>query len=274
MRFFNYYSGNNVKVGFEENKTKYKLPFDYDMTELIENFDEIKDKIKPENSEEIKSEIKYAPAVLNPQKILCTGLNYADHTNELHEEKLTLPTIFGKYNNALSAHGDVITLPYAGGKYDYEAELTIVIGKKCKDVAAMAADEYIFGYTAGNDMSVREVQKATTQWLLGKSFDKFAPLGPVIVTRDSIDVTNLKIQSRVNGEIRQNSNTNNMIFTPQELVAHISKYMTLLPGDVILTGTPAGVIAGYPEDKQIWLKSGDKVEIEIENIGTLTTFLK
>ena len=274
MRFFNYYCEGKIKAGFEENGKKYKLPFDFDTQELIENFELFKDKISAGPCDEISEKIKYAPAVLNPQKILCTGLNYVDHTSELKEEKLSVPTIFGKYNNALSAHEEVISLPYKGGHYDYEAELAIIIGKTCKNASAKEAEDCIFGYTAGNDMSVREIQNSTTQWFLGKNFDKFAPLGPSVVTRDSIDVSNLKIQSFVNGKLRQNSTTANMIFSCPEIVSHISKYMTLLPADVILTGTPAGVIAGYPKDRQIWLQSGDKVDIVIENIGTLTTFLK
>ncbi|MBO4897499.1 MAG: fumarylacetoacetate hydrolase family protein [Clostridia bacterium] len=274
MRIFNYYREGKPVAGFELNQKKHKLPFETTTDEVIKNYEQIKKELNPDKCEEILGEIKYAPAVLFPQKILCIGLNYSDHADELREQKLTVPTVFGKFNNALSAHEEEVKLPYAGGKYDYEAELTVVIGKECNNITKDTADEYIFGYTVGNDMSVREVQKATTQWILGKSFDKFAPLGPSIVTKDSIDVSSLTIQSRVNGELRQNSNTKNMIFTCAEIVSHIAQYMTLLPGDVILTGTPAGVIAGYPEDKQIWLKSGDRVDIEIENIGTLTTFLK
>ena len=204
MRIFNFYDDGKTVAGFEIEQKKYKPSFDITTDDIIKNYSSIKNRLNPEESTEINGKTKYAPAVLCPQKILCIGLNYSEHADELREEKLTVPTVFGKYNNALSAHEEEVTLPYEGGKYDYEAELTIVIGKECKNISKENAAEYIFGYTVGNDMSVREVQKATTQWILGKSFDKFAPVGPSIVTCDSIDVSSLNIQSRVNGEIRQN----------------------------------------------------------------------
>ena len=272
MIFFSYYENDIVKFGVFENGEHFCLTDIKDISEIFEIYGKTPEKLL-ENRRRIEGEIKFAPAVQNPQKILCVGLNYENHIGEMKHKKLEVPTIFGKYSNALSAHGEKIKLPYEGGHYDYEAELVAVIGKECRNVSAKEAEKYIFGYTCGNDLSVREIQKRTSQWLLGKSFDKFAPLGPYIVTADSVDISNLAIKSYVNGSVRQDARTSDMIFGCAEIVSHVSGYMTLLPGDVIYTGTPGGVILGKPENEQKWLESGDRVDIEIENIGKLTTYL-
>lgn len=217
--------------------------------------------------------IHFAPAVTAPEKILCVGLNYAAHAKESHMELPKYPTLFSKFNNALLGHKEAIRLPETAEKYDYEAELVIVIGKEARQVSKEEAPDYIFGYTAGNDFSARDLQLRTTQWIMGKSFDGFAPLGPYIVPAREINANQLQIQSYVNGTLRQNSNTSDLIFDPATIVSYISQYMTLKPGDVIYTGTPSGVILGYPEDKQVWLKPGDTVTIKIEGIGELTNTL-
>lgn len=150
----------------------------------------------------------------------------------------------------------------------------VVIGKKCKDVSEEEALQYVFGYTCGNDFSTRDLQFTRgNQWILSKNLDGFAPMGPCVVTADSIDATSLQVCSRVNGELRQNGNTRDMIFSTAQLIADISHHMTLMPGDVIFTGTPHGVMQGYPKDQKNWLKPGDVVEIIVENIGTLTNTL-
>ena len=217
--------------------------------------------------------IHFAPAVTAPEKILCVGLNYAAHAKESHMELPKYPTLFSKFSNALLGHKEAIRLPETAEKYDYEAELVIVIGKEARQVSKEEAPDYIFGYTAGNDFSARDLQLRTTQWIMGKSFDGFAPLGPYIVPAREINANQLQIQSYVNGTLRQNSNTSDLIFDPATSVSYISQYMTLKPGDVIYTGTPSGVILGYPEDKQVWLKPGDTVTIKIEGIGELTNTL-
>lgn len=165
-------------------------------------------------------------------------------------------------------------MPESAEKFDYEAELVIIIGKEARNVSKEEALSYVFGYTIGNDFSARDLQMRTGQWLLGKTCDGFAPIGPYITTADEINPNNLKVQCKVNNEIRQSANTRDMIFDCATIISYVSKHMTLKPGDIIFTGTPSGVILGYPEDKQSWLKSGDEIKINIENLGTLVNVLK
>lgn len=221
-----------------------------------------------------ENEVTYAPCVLNPQKIICVGLNYLSHSKECKMDIPEYPVLFSKFNNALSAHNQAIKLPKSAEKFDYEAELVIIIGKEAYDVAVENAMEYVFGYTVGNDFSARDLQMRTGQWLLGKTCDGFAPIGPVIVTADEINPDNLDVQCIVNGEVRQHANTSDMIFSCAEIISYISKHMTLLPGDIIFTGTPSGVILGHEKGTRSWLKSGDKVEVIIENIGSLVNILE
>lgn len=221
-----------------------------------------------------KEEIVYAPCIANPEKILCVGLNYKSHIEEAFEDIPKEPVLFGKFNNALSAHKEKIELPKIAKNFDYEAELVIIIGREASNVSAQEAPDYMFGYTAGNDFSARDLQFKSAQWLIGKTCDGFAPIGPVVVTADEIDAQNLAIRCEVNGEVRQSSNTSLMIFTCAEIVSYASKCMTLKPGDIIFTGTPKGVILGYPKEKQVWLKTGDHVVVEIEGIGRLENTLR
>ncbi|NLL18786.1 MAG: fumarylacetoacetate hydrolase family protein [Clostridia bacterium] len=216
-----------------------------------------------------EDKIVYAPCITNPEKILCVGLNYREHARETKAEIPEWPILFSKFNNALAAHKQVISLPKTAEKFDYEAELVIVIGKEASNVSKEDAPSYVFGYTCGNDLSARDLQLRSGQWLLGKTCDGFAPVGPYIVTADEIDPNNLEICCEVNGSIRQSSNTGDMIFDCATIVSYASQYMTLKPGDLIFTGTPSGVILGYPKDKRQWLKPGDEVRVTIEKIGTL-----
>lgn len=214
--------------------------------------------------------VTFAPGLTNPEKILCVGLNYLNHIEEAKNVDIPdKPVLFNKFNNALAAHQENIPIPKVGEQFDYEAELVIVIGKEAFDVSEEEALSYVFGYSVGNDLSVRDLQFTSSQWLLGKSLNKFAPVGPYIVTADEIDPTNLDISFKRNGETVQSSNTKHMIFNCSTIISYVSKHMTLKPGDLIFTGTPEGVIIGYPEEQQVWLKSGDKLEVIIENIGTL-----
>lgn len=221
-----------------------------------------------------KEEIHYAPVVTNPEKIVCVGLNYIDHAKESKMDIPTSPVIFSKFNNALSAHLDYILIPEGAKQIDYEAELVVVIGKEAKNVSKEEALSYVFGYTIGNDVSARDLQFRTGQWLLGKSPDGFAPVGPFVVTSDEMDPYNLNIECRINGEIRQKANTRDMIFDCATLVSYLSTYMTLKPGDLIFTGTPDGVILGYAKDQQVWLKPGDEMVVSIEKLGELKNVLK
>ncbi|MEL3959203.1 fumarylacetoacetate hydrolase family protein [Caldifermentibacillus hisashii] len=221
-----------------------------------------------------KEEIHYAPVVTNPEKIVCVGLNYIDHAKESKMDIPTSPVIFSKFNNTLSAHLDYIPIPEGAKQIDYEAELVVVIGKEAKNVSKEEALSYVFGYTIGNDVSARDLQFRTGQWLLGKSPDGFAPVGPFVVTSDEINPNNLNIECRINGEIRQKANTRDMIFDCATLVSYLSTYMTLKPGDLIFTGTPDGVILGYAKDQQVWLKPGDEMVVSIEKLGELKNVLK
>lgn len=217
--------------------------------------------------------VVYAPCVTRPEKIICVGLNYISHRDECDIEVPEAPVLFSKFNNALAAHRETISLPQAAVKFDYEAELVIVIGKQAVDVPVKEALSHVFGYTVGNDLSARDLQFRTGQWLLGKTCDQFAPIGPCLVTADELDPQNLDISCRVNGTVRQSANTRDMIFDCATIISYLSKHMTLKPGDLIFSGTPGGVILGYPEDEQHWLTSGDKISVTIEKIGTLENTL-
>lgn len=219
--------------------------------------------------------LHFAPCVPETKKILCVGLNYKKHADECGMAYPPSPLLFSKFDNALAAHQEDIPLPAKSEQVDYEAELAIVIGKEAKQVTEQEALSYVYGYCNANDLSARDLQFKTSQWLLGKTCDKFSPLGPYLVSRDEVRNPNqLAIRSIVNGEVRQNSNTSDMIFNCEEIISYISQHMTLYPGDVILTGTPEGVITGYPVDERVWLKAGDVVTIEVEKLGRLTNILK
>ncbi|MUT67622.1 fumarylacetoacetate hydrolase family protein [Paenibacillus sp. NEAU-GSW1] len=215
--------------------------------------------------------LTFAPCISEPGKLICIGLNYRKHAEETNMPIPAFPILFNKFSNALAAHGEDIPLPRSTNKVDYEAELAIVIGKTAKYVSKEEALEYVFGYCAANDLSARDLQTRTSQWLAGKSCDKFAPIGPYVVTKEEAgDPNALSITCTVNGEVRQSSNTSDMIFDCAELVSYVSQCMTLSPGDIILTGTPEGVVFGYPPEKQLYLQPGDVVTVEIERLGALT----
>jgi len=214
--------------------------------------------------------LKFGPCVPNPGKIICVGLNYRKHAEETGAAVPEHPILFNKFSNAIAANGADVPLPKYSSKIDYEAELGIVIGKRTQDVSREQALNYVFGYCNANDLSARDLQVRTSQWMLGKSLDFFLPLGPYLVTADEIENPNdLNIRCLVNGEVRQNSNTSDMIFRCDEIISYVSKYMTLEPGDIILTGTPEGVVLGYPETEQVYLRDGDTVAVEVEKLGIL-----
>ena len=211
-----------------------------------------------------------APAVTGGEKILCIGLNYRQHAKECNLPMPKAPVLFNKFPNALAADGESIYLDPRYVEYDYEAELVAIIGREARNVSVEDALDYVFGYTCGNDLSTRDLQFVrSSQWLLSKTFDGFAPLGPCVVTADSIDPNNLNISSVVNGELRQNSNTSDMVFSTAQIIADLSSHFALKPGDLIFTGTPQGVMHGYPKDQKRRLKPGDQVDVVIENLGTL-----
>ncbi|MFE4240067.1 fumarylacetoacetate hydrolase family protein [Peribacillus butanolivorans] len=219
------------------------------------------------------SEVKFFPPIAQPEKIICVGLNYIDHCKETGMEPPASPVIFSKYANAIVGQNDVIEIPINSKEVDFEAELAIVIGKKAKNVSEEEANDYVFGYTIMNDISARDLQFQDGQWSRGKTADTFAPIGPVVVTHDEVgDPHELAISLELNGEMMQDSNTSNLIFTVLQIISFLSQSMTLKPGDLIATGTPPGV--GMGRNPKVWLKNGDRMNVSIERIGTLSNHVK
>jgi 2-keto-4-pentenoate hydratase/2-oxohepta-3-ene-1,7-dioic acid hydratase in catechol pathway len=218
-------------------------------------------------------ELRLGPPIPDPDKILCMGLNYRDHAEETGLPLPTVPLFFAKFRNSLIGPHDAIVLPAASDQVDYEAELAVVIGRRCRDVPVEQALSSVAGAMAFNDVSARDLQFEVSQWTTGKAIDTFAPCGPALVTLDQLpDLQALGIRARVNGQTLQDANTSLMVFGVAESVAFLSRVMTLEPGDIIATGTPAGV--GMGRDPQVWLRDGDVVEIEIDEIGTLRNPLR
>jgi len=218
-----------------------------------------------------EDKVEFGPCVTNPEKIICIGLNYRKHAAETGQPVPALPILFNKYNTALNSHRGVIRVSQeAAEKFDYEVELVIVMGKVARGVSEADALSHVFGYATGNDFTARDLQSRSSQWMLGKTLDGFGPVGPYLVGADLVpDPNALKIECRVNGEVRQSSNTADMVFNCASLVSYISRHFTLKPGDIIFTGTPEGVISGYPKDRQVWLKAGDRLTSTIEKLGML-----
>src|SRR5437016_8179741 len=218
-----------------------------------------------------ESTVEFGPVVTRPEKIVCVGLNYRHHAQEIGVPIPKQPVLFSKFNTALHPHGKPLRLPVEiASKFDYEVELVIVMGREARNVSETDALSFVAGYSTGNDFSARELQLDTGgQWMLGKTPDHFAPVGPNLVTADQVNPDNLKIECRVNGQTRQSSNTNDFIFNSRKMISYISRYITLKPGDIIFTGTPEGVILGHPKEKQVWLKPGDTVACSVEKLGEL-----
>lgn len=217
--------------------------------------------------------LQLGPCVPNPGKILCVGLNYRRHAAESGQAAPQTPVLFSKFSNSLAAPGEAIPLPANAEQYDYEVELGVIMGRQARYVSEADALDYVFGYCTVNDLSARELQTRTSQWLLGKTLDKFLPLGPYLATADEVgDPQSLYLKTWVNGNLRQNSNTADMIFSVAQIISYASQYLTLNPGDVIITGTPEGVILGMKE--KVWLKAGDEVTVEVEKLGKLSNVMK
>jgi acylpyruvate hydrolase len=213
--------------------------------------------------------LDYAPLVPAPEKILCVGQNYRDHIAEMGNEPPAYPTVFAKFAPSLVGAYDEIVLPAASDAVDYEAELGVVIGTRTRHVDEARALDAVQGYICVNDVSARDLQFADGQWTRGKSPDTFCPVGPRLVPREEIDDPQaLAVRCTVNGQVLQDSSTANMIFSVAEIIAYISRTITLEPGDLIATGTPAGV--GVFRDPKILLQDGDEVSVEVEGLGTLT----
>ena len=236
-------------------------------------YDEIKNKIDDLPYEDNISKYKLLPPIPNPNKIICLAFNYIDHAKEQGLQAPEDPALVIKPRTTLNSTNSDIVCPDFVTQLDYEVELAMIIGKDCKNVNVNDAFDMIFGYMIFNDVSARDIQFKDKQFTRGKSFDSFAPCGPWITTKDEIkEVQNLKLTTKINGEIRQNSSTSNMFIQIPEIISKISKVMTLEKGDIISTGTPAGGMLNKPN--AVFLKDGDKVEMEIEGLGILNNTIK
>jgi 2-keto-4-pentenoate hydratase/2-oxohepta-3-ene-1,7-dioic acid hydratase in catechol pathway len=221
-----------------------------------------------EQSSPMLSTVKLLPPIARPPKIICIGLNYRDHAIESNMAIPEVPTVFCKFASSVIGPDDNVVLPKNSTKPDYEAEFAVVIGKAGRYISPDNWQDHVFGYLNLNDVSARDYQLATTQWVIGKTFDTFCPMGPYIVTKDEIaDPHNLDIKMTINGEVLQHSNTKHLIFNIPTLIAHLSRVMTLEVGDIVSTGTPAGV--GLGRTPQRWLVPGDEMVVEVEGLGAL-----
>lgn len=250
----------------------------YDVSSLVTDYDEkffandglkkLKEVSSNDNLPEVSQSTRLGSPVARPSKIICIGLNYAKHAKETHAELPKEPIIFFKSTSSISGPNDDLIIPKNSVKTDWEVELAVVIGKRASYIEEEEALDYVAGYCVHNDVSEREFQiERSGQWVKGKSCDTFAPLGPWLATQDEIaDVNKLHLWLKVNGVMRQDANTDDLIFNIPFLVSYISRFMTLLPGDIISTGTPHGVGLGF--DPPIYLKEGDVVELGIDGLGT------
>lgn len=276
MKLTRIYRGNDIVTLIETDRGWLPLGGDID-SQALERVQALLNHIEDyEDADFILSldNYKAAPLLSSAKNIICIGLNYQDHIAETSLAKTDFPEIFTKTTRALNSHeAPIVMSPYAK-KYDYEGELVIIIGKEAKYVSEENADDYILGYTIGNDFSARDLQFRGSQWILGKTLDGFAPIGPSLVTADDFDFDNARITTKVNGHIRQEASLQRMIFKPAQIISYLSQFMTLQEGDIIFTGTPSGVILGDNEAKWSWLKDGDQISISITGIGQLDNILK
>ncbi len=277
MKLVRYHDGSGVKIGIAQGDGIIDLTtpmpsLSDDMNDLIARWSDLRADAELLTREEIPdvaiAHVRLLAPVARPGKVMAIGLNYADHIKETGQKMPPHQIWFTKAVTSINGPFDPIELPLASEQVDYEAELVMVIGKRCKHVPKDRAADVVFGYCAGNDVSVRDWQLKTPQWVLGKSFDTHAPIGPWIVTADELgNPHTLGIRCFVNGVRRQNSNTEHLVFNVYDQIAHLSRAMTLEPGDLIFTGTPGGV--GLAMQPPQWLKAGDKVRVEIDRIGSI-----
>lgn len=278
MKFCTFYCGDELHVGVktpEGVSDITALGFPDSMNAVIEGGNELQGRISAalEGAPCIsEAQLRFGNITV-PQKIVCGGLNYHDHAAETGGEPPKYPVFFSKFNDALHPAGEPVPLPEWHRCYDYEAELVIVVGKAAYNVSVEDAFEHIFGFACGNDLSTRDAQFLSSQWLSGKSLPHFGPAGPFIVTRDELDPDNmpLSVVCERDGKIVQSGNTSDLIFSCREQLSSASRFFSLAPGDLIFTGTPAGVILGKPKNERNWLHAGETVRVRIDGIGELVT---
>jgi len=268
MKLATFSAGGKPGLGVVDGESIIPLPVG-SMLELVARWSELEGEVRRASGPRIAlEEVRLMPPIPRPGKIMAIGLNYADHIRETGAEMPSRQVWFCKQPTAANGPFDPIVLPKVSNAVDYEAELVVVIGKGGRYIAKQDAPAAVFGYCCGNDVSARDWQRATPQWVLGKSFDTHAPFGPWITTADEVgDPHGLGVRSIVNGEVRQRSNTANFVFNVWDQIEHVSKVMTLEPGDLIFTGTPGGV--GMAMKPPRFLGPGDRVRIEIDRLGAL-----
>lgn len=273
MKLVNCLYDNRKRIGIIEKDIINLLPFDFNMVEFIKiysylDLNKLYENLKPINIKNVKL---LAPIEKSINDIICVGKNYVEHIEEIDDilpSNSDKATYFGKRaNKILGINEDIKARFDLDDQVDYEVELAVIIGKKCKNISEDEALEYIFGYSIFNDISSRGLQKNHNQWYLGKGLDNYSVMGPCIVTKDELDYKNLSIKSYIDNELRQFSNTNKMIFEIPYIISELSKGITLYPGDIIATGTPSGVGLGFNPPK--FLKKGSRIRCEIEGIGSL-----
>jgi acylpyruvate hydrolase len=213
--------------------------------------------------------VRLLPVVPNPARIVCVGLNYRAHVDETGRELPTYPVLFTKFASRLSGPHDPVELPRESGQVDYEGELAVVIGRRGRRISRADAPDHVLGYTVANDITMRDYQYKTHQWLQGKAWDRSTPLGPYLVTPSEVDLAGAGIRTTLRGEVVQSSTLDRLIFDVPTLIATVSEFTELEPGDLLLTGTPSGV--GYRRDPQVFLAPGDEVTVEIDGVGVLST---
>ncbi|HEX8785948.1 MAG TPA: fumarylacetoacetate hydrolase family protein [Telluria sp.] len=285
MKFTSYRNGTEARLAIVDGDTLIDLnqlipevPADARQalqsgTDLVAAARHALEKATPADRQPLSS-VTLAPVVPEPGKTVCLGLNYYDHAAESGRDKPVYPWFFLRSTTSLLAHGEASPRPRVSEKFDYEAELAVVIGKRARHVKREDALDYVFGYACFNDISVRDYQKRTPQWTIGKNFDRTGAFGPVLVSADELPAggVGLRIQSRLNGQVMQDANTRDMIWDVAETIALLTECVTLEPGDVIAMGTPAGV--GQSRTPPVWMKHGDTIEIEIEGVGLLVNTIE
>jgi 2-keto-4-pentenoate hydratase/2-oxohepta-3-ene-1,7-dioic acid hydratase in catechol pathway len=272
MRLVTFTAGDRPRPGVVAQQRVLELPYP-DLVAFLEDGERARQTAEkllaaPSAAAHPLSAVKLLAPIPRPPKFILIGLNYRDHAIESGLPIPETPTVFAKFSNAVIGPGEPIQLPQASREVDYEAELAFVIGRRGKHLAPLAWKDHVFGYTMVNDVSARDFQRATTQWVIGKTFDTFAPMGPELVSADEVaDPHNLRICCEVNGRMLQDSSTSQLIFRIPELVSYLSQVLTLEPGDVVSTGTPPGV--GFARKPPIFLQPGDEVVVKVEGLGEL-----
>jgi acylpyruvate hydrolase len=270
VRIVSYSSGAGVRAGVLRDETVVDLS--KSLRTLLAAEGELPAEM-PDGDGKPLREVALAPPVPDPDKIICIGLNYRSHAQEAGIEPPTVPTFFAKFRNALVASGAEVPLPASSEKVDFEAEVAFVVGRRCRDVSEADALDCIAGYTLLNDLSARDLQFATPQWMPGKVFDGSAPCGPALVTPDEAGPHDqIQIELQLNGETMQSASTADLIFSMPALVRHLSSLMTLEPGDIVSTGTPSGV--GSVREPRVWLKPGDELVVSSPTLGKLETRIR